>query len=427
MTLKDRGTLTCPKLLDYFLDACRPPEQWAIGMEVEKQGLDARTGAPIPYEGPGPAVRKVLEAYHARRGGEPIYEGEHIIGVDGPWGTVSLEPGGQIEWSSRPCPGLAGLRGEIDAHLAAMGEIGAASGVRWLDVAVDPVHSVSEMPWMPKARYTVMRRYLGARGRLAHRMMTQTTSIQCAFDFGSPDDWARKFRAGALLAPVAVALFANSSRADRRDSGFRSFREAIWRETDPDRCGLPAVVFEPGFGVEAWVEWLLDVPTLFVNRGRGLLPTGGVPFRELLARIGCEAVSMEDWELHLSAIFTEVRSYTYIEVRSADLQPDRRIFAVPAFWTGILYHPESLAAAIDLGSGHATYPTWLQAMESASRLALDGEAGGRPIRELAGRALSLATHGLSHGAVGADRGGIAVEALAGLAAELELPIREEPA
>ena len=37
---------------------------------------------------------------------------------------------------------------------------------------------------------------------------TQTASIQCAFDFASEDDWARKFRAAALMTPVAVALFA---------------------------------------------------------------------------------------------------------------------------------------------------------------------------------------------------------------------------
>jgi glutamate--cysteine ligase len=398
MTLADRGTLTCPKLVDYFLRASRPREQWLVGMEHESLGQDVATGRPLAYDAPGASVRKVLEHLLGRRGGAPIYEGEHLIGIDGPWGTVSLEPGGQLEWSSRPRPSLGELARDLEAHVLAMHEAAGAVGVRWLDVALDPDHPVDAMAWMPRARYKIMSRFLGARGRLAHRMMTQTTSIQCAFDYESPEDWTRKFRAAALLSPVATALFANSARAEGRDTGWKSFRQAIWRDTDPARCGLPSVVFDPGFDLEAWAEWVLDVPTIFVHRARGLLPTGGVPFRGLLDRIGCEAASLEDWELHLSAIFTDVRSYTYIEVRSADLQPDDRILAVPAFWTGILYHPDGLDAALELGRGHDSYGRWLEAMEQAARHGLDGRAGGAPLREMAVRALAVSARNLRSGA-----------------------------
>ncbi|NIM61656.1 MAG: glutamate--cysteine ligase, partial [Acidobacteria bacterium] len=75
--------------------------------------------------------------------------------------------------------------------------------------------------------------YLAARGRLAQRMMTQTASIQVAFDYSDLHDWREKFRLAALLAPVANALFANSSRIDGADTGYKSYRSAIWQETDP--------------------------------------------------------------------------------------------------------------------------------------------------------------------------------------------------
>ncbi len=117
--------------------------------------------------------------------------------------------GRQIEWSSRPQPDLDELRGQLDEHLAVLSDAAEALGVRWVEAAVDPEHPVSAMPWMPKARYRIMRPFLGAQGKLAHRMMTQSASIQVAFDFSDPEDWARKFRAGAFLAPVALALFAN--------------------------------------------------------------------------------------------------------------------------------------------------------------------------------------------------------------------------
>jgi glutamate--cysteine ligase len=420
----DRGTLTRSKLVEYFVRAQKPKERWLVGMEVEKMGVDAATGLPIRYDAPGASVRAVLERYHEARGGDPIYEGENLIGISAPWGAISLEPGGQVEWSSQPRGDLAALESDLDAHLRAMREVGARAGVRWLDVAVQPDLPVTAMPWMPKARYKIMKRYLGEHGRLAHRMMTQTASVQCAFDFESPEDWAQRFRAVAFLAPVAVALFANSARVDGEDSGYRSYRQAIWRETDPDRCDLPPAVFEPGFGIEAWADFILDVPTIFTQRSRGLCASG-VPFRQLLDCSGCEAVSLEDWELHLSTIFTEVRSYTYIEARSADLLPDPEIFAVPAFWTGILYHPEALREALALGSGHATHQGWRSAMDSAARKGLDGQAGGRPLRELAGRALALSTWGLANGAVAAPASGAPPAALLGLAKRHGLALEEK--
>ena len=424
MTRIDRGTLTCPKLVDYFLRAVKPRERWLVGMEVEKMGVDAKTGLPIRYDGASASVRGVLERYHALRGGDPVVEGESLIGISAPWGAISLEPGGQVEWSSQPKADLAALESDLADHLRTLSDVAAAAGVRWLDVAVQPDLPVTEMPWMPKARYTLMKRYLGAHGRLAHRMMTQTASVQCAFDFESPEDWAQRFRAAALLAPVAVALFANSSRVDGGESGWRSYRQAIWRETDPDRCSLPAIVFDPGFDLEAWVEWVVDVPTIFTQRSRGLCASG-VRFRGLLERGGCDAVSMEDWELHLSTIFTEVRSYTYIEARSADLLPDPEIFAVPSFWTGLLYHPEALREALALCAGHATHAAWREAMDSAARNGLDGEAGGKPLRDLAARAVTLSAWGLAHGAATAPGHGWSPDALLRRAARQGVALEEK--
>lgn len=403
------------RLMGFFLEAARPREEWLVGMEVERLGR-TREGRPIPFSGQRASVLETLQHILAKRGGLPVCEAEHLIGIDAPWGSISLEPGGQVEWSSRPRATLDGLRQDLDDHLAALRETGTELGIQWLDVAVDPELDVAEMPWMPKARYEIMRPYLGERGRLAHRMMTQSASIQVAFDYSDPEDWRKKFKAAALLTPVAVALFANSSRVDGAESGYRSYRQVIWRETDPDRCGLPALVFEPGFGLEAWLDYALDVPTMFRHRARGLIPTGGKPFRELLALTGCDAMKPEDWETHLSAIFTEVRSYGYIEVRSADLQPDERCFSVPVFWTGLLYHAGVLEQALQLASGLDDRIAWGEAMESAARLGLEGRAAGRPLAEMAREALDLSRRGLLDGAACAGDGKTAARALGDLAA-----------
>jgi glutamate--cysteine ligase len=415
-----RYKLTCPALADYFRQSFRPREEWLVGVEVEMMGRNAATSLPLAYEADGPSVRRVIEAYAAVRGGALVLEGDRPVGIDGEWGGITLEPGGQVEWSSRPAHDLTELASELRGHLDAMRKVAETLGVSWLEVAVEPVVPLEAMPWMPKARYGIMRGIMGQRGRLAHRMMTQTASVQCAFDYASNDDWKRKFRAAALTTPIAVALFANSSRIDGRDSGWASYRQAIWRETDPDRCDLPDIVFDPGFGIDAWVEWVCDVPTLFLRRERGLIASGGTPLRALLSRRGCDAVTMEDWELHLSSIFTEVRSYTYLEVRSADLQPRPLLLAVPSFWTGLLYDDGALDDALAMGRPFDDPAAWRRGMDEASRRGLAGVVDGTSIAELAARAVARSAEALRGGAACAGSGD-AVEALARLARAKDLP------
>jgi glutamate--cysteine ligase len=269
--------------------------------------------------------------------------------------------------------------------------------VRWLDVAVEPELPVSEMPWMPKARYGIMREIMAKRGRLAHRMMTQTASVQCA----STTRRTRTGRGNSAPPPsrrrCAVALFANSSRVDGRDSGWASYRQAIWRETDPARCDLPDIVFDRAFGIDAWVEWVIDVPTLFLRRANGMIASDGTPLRALLNQRGCDAVTLEDWELHLSSIFTEVRSYGYIEVRSADLQPGPLILAVPALWAGLLYDDEALDRALAMGRPFDAPAAWRRGMDEAARRGLAGTFDGTSFAEIAGRALATAGDALRRG------------------------------
>jgi len=390
--------LTRRRFIEFFVEAAVPRERWRVGMELEKMGRNSSDGKPFPYMGADPAVHALLTLYMSHRGGIPIYEGMHIIGLDGPYGTITLEPAGQFEWSSRPFSSLGDLADALEAHLATMAKIGRQAGVQWLDVAVDPVHPVSEMPWMPKPRYEIMRPYMGEHGRLSHRMMTQTASIQCSYDFENSSDWSRKFRAAALLSPVAVAMFANSPTIDGKDSGFRSYRQEIWRRTDPDRCMLPAAVFHESFDLEAWVDWLCTVPALFDLDNQSLVAGNGIPFHEILKRTGIDAPTMVDMKLLLSSLFTDVRSSTYIEIRCADLQPDHLAMAVPTLWTGILYHPRALDAAPDLGACVDDHSLWREAMYSASRDGLRGEAGGYSLRDLAVELLGLSRDGLESGA-----------------------------
>ena len=56
---------------------------------------------------------------------------------------------------------------------------------------------------------------------------------------------------------VALVLTTLTAGCIGGESGYRSYRQVIWRETDPDRCTLPSVVFERDFSLEMWLDWIL--------------------------------------------------------------------------------------------------------------------------------------------------------------------------
>ena len=151
----------------------------------------------------------------------------------------------------------------------------------------------------------------------------------------------KQFRASLALQPVAVALFANSPFVEGRPSGFLSHRSLIWTDTDPDRCGTLPFVFEPGFGFERYVDYLLDVPMYFVYRDGEYIDASGQSFRDFLAgrlpALPGEIPRIGDWADHLTTAFPEVRLKTLLEMRGADGGPWRRLCALPALWVGLLY------------------------------------------------------------------------------------------
>src|SRR5690349_2626444 len=119
---------------------------------------------------------------------------------------------------------------------------------------------------MPKARYRIMRDYMPKVGTLGLDMMLRTCTVQVNLDFASEADMVRKFRVSLALQPVATALFANSPFVEGRPVGYQSWRSHIWTDVDNQRSGILPFVFQDGFGFEAYVDWLLDVPMYFVYR-----------------------------------------------------------------------------------------------------------------------------------------------------------------
>ena len=285
-------------------------------------------------------------------------------------------------------------------------------GSAFLGIGMQPKWRREDIPVVPKRRYDIMRAYMPRKGRLGLDMMLRTCTVQTNLDFESEADMVRKFRVGLALQPVAVALFANSPFVDGKPSGFLSTRVHVWSDTDADRCGVPAFVFEDGMGFEAWADYALDVPMYFVRRDGGYVDVSGRSFRDFLAgRLGelpGERPTLADWEDHLTTIFTDVRLKRYLEMRGADGGPWHMLCALPAFWVGLLYDSAALAEASDLVAGWGAADA-MRLRDDAARRGLEARIGARPLRDVARDALAIARGGLARRArldrAGADETG----------------------
>jgi glutamate--cysteine ligase len=342
-------------LIAWIAAGSKPAHAWRIGTEHEKFLFYTDTLRPVPYAGPR-GVRALMEGLIARFGWEPILEGDNIIALKRPegetGGTVSLEPGGQFELSGAPLRTVHEIGKETHEHLEQVLAAGGPLRIGFLGVGFTPNWTLDETPRMPKRRYQVMAAYMPRVGTRGLDMMYRTATIQVNLDFADEADMVKKFRVSLALQPIVTAIFACSPFTEGRPNGFLSMRSEVWRDTDKARTGMLPFVFEPGMSFERYVDYALAVPMYFVYRGGRYIDVAGASFRDFLAgrlpQLPGEFPTEDDWSDHLTTLFPEVRMKRFLEMRGADGGRWRRICALPALWTGLLYDSTSLDAAWDL-------------------------------------------------------------------------------
>jgi glutamate--cysteine ligase len=396
------------QLVEYHEAGNKPPASWRVGTEHEKFVFRRADLSRVPYEGPD-GIGALLQGM-TRFGWKPVIEKGNIIALSNDARcSITLEPGGQFELSGAPLETLHQTCEEVHEHLRQVREVCDELGLGMIGLGFDPKSRREEVPWMPKARYRIMRDYMPKKGRLGLDMMLRTCTVQANLDYKSEADMVTKFRVSLALQPVAVALFANSPFVEGRPSGYLSYRSLVWTDTDPDRCGTLPFVFEDGFGFERYVDYMLDVPMYFVYRDGVYIDASGQSFRDFmigkLPALPGELPLIGDWADHLTTAFPEVRLKTYLELRGADGGPWRRLCALPALWVGLLYDDAALDAAAALVADWT--PEEREAMRrDVPRLGLDTPHRSRTFRDIALEVLEIAREGLHrrarHDAAGED-------------------------
>jgi glutamate--cysteine ligase len=388
------GPLTLDDLLAYFRGGAKPPSAFRVGIEQEKIAV-YDDGSPVPYDGPGGIA--ALLGRLVERGFGPHGEDGHLLSLDRGGDRITVEPGGQLELSGAALSTATEDAALLRAHVAEVAAAAAPLGVRFLGIGARPFGRLDDVSWLPKARYGVMRAYFPAHGRdsrLAHHMMKMTATVQANFDYSDEAEAVAKLRTAFGVTSIVTALFAASPVSEGRPNGFESVRAAIWLETDESRAGLLPFVFEPSCSFRDYAEWALDVPMFFVVRGGHYRPVAAMTFRRFVAEgFAGERAMLDDWEMHLSTLFPEVRLKRYVEVRGADAGPLPMAMALGALWRGLLDDAGARAAAWALVAGHR-FEAREALRRAVPREALRARFGGHSVRELAVELVEIARAGL---------------------------------
>jgi glutamate--cysteine ligase len=386
------------QLADYLASGCKPPAAFRIGTEHEKFGFRIADLTPPAYLTGG--IRAMLRGLTSPDW-QPIDDDGNTIGLkgEGAWAgaSVSLEPGGQFELSGAPLETLHQTCSELSAHLAAVRNVAGGLGLGFAPLGFHPTARRDDVPWMPKSRYAIMRRYMPLVGGLGHDMMLRTCTVQVNLDFASEPDMVRKLRVSLALQSLATALFANSPFTEGRPNGLLSARANVWTDTDPDRTGIPEAMLGEDFGFERYVDWVLDVPMYFISRGGRVIDVAGQSFRRFMAgdlpgHPG-ETATLGDFADHLTTVFTDVRLKRFLEMRGADAGRPDMMVAQSALWVGLLYDPAALEAAHALVR-RQPWAAWRALRGAVPRTALDTPFAGGTLRDLARDVLAIATDGL---------------------------------
>lgn len=326
-------------LRTFFESAYKPVERWKIGLEYEVSGLHQEDMSPIEFYGER-NIEGILAAFCAKHPhAETSWEDGFCFGLKPSYGNITLEPGAQIELSTKPSADLDELRHMMGQFLQELSEIGRVLQLDFYIAGVDPFHPQQARPWSHKPRYKLMRTYLIQRGKYAHHMMQQTMSAQFNIDYSNEADALLKYEASRRLQPVFLFLASNSKIYEGKESA-QPMRGLIWQHTDPDRCGLPPAISS----FDDYVNYALDIPVFFFVRD-GMVPVAnGLTFREFL-RDGFQGhrARFADWALHLTTLFPEVRfKKNALELRMFDGNSPALTMAFCAVVKGIFFHPDLL-------------------------------------------------------------------------------------
>jgi len=321
------------KIIEYFKSGIKDKKDFRIGIEHEKFLFNNQRNKRIDYS-------KIKEMFTAllEFGWNPILEKGNIIGLNKGGKNITLEPGNQIELSGDKLSNIHEACAESQDYLFELRQVTKKLNINIVSAGFDPISKLDEIPNNPKLRYELMTNDMPLGGELSLDMMYRTCGTQLNIDYKSEKDFIKKFKIANSIVPISIALFANSSIVEKKNSGYLSYRSKVWQSTS--RGGLPKIFFED-LNFEKYADFVMNFPILFLEHKNTYISGRKYTFKDFMDaninEISNRLPKEKDLATHLSTIFTENRLKKYIELRSMDTCGWDCLCAGPAFNIGMLY------------------------------------------------------------------------------------------
>ena len=326
ITLKDN-------IIDYFKSGIKESKNFKIGIEHEKFLFNINDNTRIDYS----KIKDMFSSL-AEFGWKPVFEKKNIVALKNGQKNITLEPGNQIELSGDILNHIHEACAESQDYLFELRQVTKKLGIKIVSAGFDPISKINNVPNNPKQRYTIMTKDMPLGGKQSLDMMYRTCGTQLNVDYDSEEDFTKKFKVVNSIVPISIALFANSSIVEKKNSGYLSYRSKVWQSTS--RGGLPVIFFDD-FDFDKYAEFTMNFKILFIEHEGRYISGKKYTFKDFMSgkinEINNRLPTEKDLATHLSTIFTENRLKKYIELRSMDACGWDCLCSGPAFNVGMIY------------------------------------------------------------------------------------------
>ena len=319
---------------------------------------------------------------------------DFIVGLKGPDYTYALEVGvGTIEISTRPCRDLFEIQTLMSDAVAQLVSAAARAGWRVLGYGVQPLSSPRLRIMSPKQRYFSLYRAM-AEPWLWYTV-TAADQLHVAISRG---EMVQMLNYGSLIAPIIIALCANSPVYAGRESPYASAREGVMaaiRANEHRHGMLP----RPMRDLADFIETISQATYLIVRADGEIVPSS-IPFTEYLRAHGADYAA---FLFHEHYIWNSARlraAYGTLEIRPACQQPWPETMAVAALNLGLVEAEPSIHALImdELGDDY-----WARMRTYHQQVIRYGLDAPQPSSEFLTRVLMQVEMALAHRGFGEER------------------------
>ncbi len=385
-------------MLDYFEKGAKSSNSLGIGSEWEMFVYNQKDGSNVTFKGEN-GLENLIKKLGARLSLKEVKEEGNTIGLQGDFGSVSVEPGLQLEFASSVKHNLHEIEQDNTRFAKELKIATKDMGLGVFYSGFHPFLTPNTTDIVPKKRYDIMYNYMPKVGSLGRYMMKNTTTTQANVSYSSEEHMSDILVTFNKIAPVITALFANSAIVEGKVSPYQSFRGHIWQHTDNSRTGLKEFIFKNNkVSFEDYLNFALDVPMYFIIRDGKYIDFTGKSFKDFINKKGKEFENYEptlnDFITHLSCIFPEVRLKNYLEIRSADSNSLPYVVALSAFVAGIAHNNNSLKEALNLVKDWS-YEETQNLLQSVTKQGLNAEIKGKKLSYFSNVLVDIAKSGLN--------------------------------